>query len=204
MLHFAALFLFAHARELAPHITQRTCETTDYGSRVARHKVGKVGGKPREIMESNPPAEEQKEEHNASQRPVILLGVLKDIHNLGILILKHALERGGFRVVSAGAMLSQEEIIGAAVETGAKAVLVSSSYGMAALDAEGLRGKCEEAGLAGLLLYIGGNLAVTRQSRKWQEIEAEFKALGFDRVYQQDVMPAQVIADLRQDLGIAA
>ena len=151
-------------------------------------------------MESNP----QHEEQSALQQPVILLGVLKDIHNLGILILKHALERAGFRVVNAGAMLSQEEIIGAAIETGAKAVLVSSSYGMAALDAEGLRGKCQEAGLADLLLYIGGNLSVTRQSRKWQDIEAEFKALGFDRVYQQDVMPAQVIADLKQDLGIAA
>lgn len=136
--------------------------------------------------------------------PVVLLGVLKDIHNLGVLVLKHALERGGFRVVNAGAMLSQEELIGAAIETGARAVLVSSSYGMAVLDAEGFRGKCEEAGLAGLLLYIGGNLSVTRQARRWEDIEAEFKALGFDRVYPQDVRPTQVIADLRHDLGIAA
>jgi methylaspartate mutase sigma subunit len=135
---------------------------------------------------------------------VILLGVLKDIHNLGILVLKHALERAGFRVVNAGAMLSQEELINAAIETNAKAALVSSSYGMAALDAEGLRGKCDEAGLGGLLLYIGGNLSVTRQSRRWEDIEAEFKALGFDRVYPQDVKPAQVVADLTQDLHLAA
>jgi methylaspartate mutase sigma subunit len=135
-------------------------------------------------------------------RPVIILGVLKDIHNLGVLILKHALDRGGFHVVNAGAMLSQEELVGAAVETGAKAILVSSSYGMAALDAEGLRGKCQEAGLEDLRLYIGGNLSVSRQNRKWEDIEAEFKALGFDRVYQQDVMPGQVIADLKHDLGI--
>ena len=138
------------------------------------------------------------------QGPVILLGVLRDIHNLGILILKHALERGGFRVVNAGAMLSQAELIGAAIETGARAILVSSSYGMAALDAEGFRGKCEEAGLTGLLLYIGGNLSVSRQNRRWEDIEGEFKALGFDRVYQQDVMPARIIADLKCDLGIAA
>jgi len=137
------------------------------------------------------------------QGPVILLGVLKDIHNLGILILKHALERGGFHVVNAGAMLSQAELIGAAIETGAKAILVSSSYGMAALDAEGFRGKCEEAGLKDVLLYIGGNLSVSRQNRKWEDIEGEFKALGFDRVYQQNVMPAQFIADLKHDLGIA-
>ncbi|MFH1605429.1 MAG: methylaspartate mutase subunit S [Pseudomonadota bacterium] len=130
--------------------------------------------------------------------------MLKDIHNLGVLILKHALDRGGFHVVNAGAMLSQAELIGAAIETGARAILVSSSYGMAALDVEGFRGKCEEAGLKNILLYIGGNLSVTRQSRKWEDIEAEFKALGFDRVYQQDVMPAQVIADLRRDLALTA
>lgn len=143
-----------------------------------------------------------KTETPVDTRPVIILGVLKDIHNLGVLILKHALDRGGFHVVNAGAMVSQEELLGAAVETGAKAILVSSSYGMAALDAEGLRGKCEEAGLGGIKLYIGGNLSVSRQNRKWEDIEAEFKALGFDRVYRQDVMPVQVAADLRQDLGI--
>lgn len=135
-------------------------------------------------------------------RPVVMLGVLKDIHNLGVLILKHALDRAGFHVVNAGAMLSQEELVGAAVETGAKAILVSSSYGMAALDAEGLRGKCQEAGLDGLRLYIGGNLSVSRQNRQWSDIEAEFKAIGFDRVYRQDVMPAQIIADLQHDLGL--
>lgn len=141
---------------------------------------------------------------NAPEAPVVLLGVLKDIHNLGVLILKHALERGGFRVVNAGAMLSQEELIDAAVETDAKAVLVSSSYGMAALDAEGFRDKCEEAGLKDILLYIGGNLSVTRQNRKWEDIEAEFQALGFNRVYPQDVKPAQVIADLKHDLHVPA
>lgn len=140
----------------------------------------------------------------SNEGPVIVLGVLRDIHNLGVLVLKHALERGGFRVVNAGAMLSQAELIGAAIETGARAILISSSYGMAALDAEGFRGKCDEAGLNGMLLYIGGNLSVTRQNRKWEDIEAEFKALGFNRVYPQDVKPAQVIADLKRDCDVAA
>lgn len=135
-------------------------------------------------------------------RPVVLLGVLKDIHNLGVLILKHALDRGGFHVVNAGAMLSQAELVNAAVETHARAILVSSSYGMAALDAEGLRGRCQEAGLTDVLLYIGGNLSVSRQNRQWEDIEAEFKALGFDRVFPQNVMPVQVAAMLRQDLGL--
>lgn len=138
-----------------------------------------------------------------SEGPVVLLGVLKDIHNLGILVLKHALEGAGFRVVNAGAMLSQDEIVAGAIETSAKAVLVSSSYGMAALDADGLRGKCEEAGLRGILLYIGGNLSVTRQNRNWSDIEAEFRTLGFDRAYPQDVLPDQVVNDLRHDLELA-
>ena len=135
--------------------------------------------------------------------PVILLAVLKDIHNLGIVVLKHAISGAGFRVVNAGAMLSQEEIVAGAIETGARAILVSSSYGMAALDADGLRGRCDEAGLKGILLYIGGNLSVTQQSRKWEEIEAEFKALGFDRAYPQNVRPDEVVADLRHDLAFA-
>jgi hypothetical protein len=64
---------------------------------------------------------------------------------------------------------------GVAVETGARVILVSSSYGMAALDADGFRGQCDEAGLDGILLYIGGNLSVSRQNRRWEDIEAEFK-----------------------------
>ena len=135
--------------------------------------------------------------------PVILLAVLKDIHNLGVIVLRHAIASAGFRVVNAGAMLSQEEIVAGAIETGAKAILVSSSYGMAALDADGLRGKCDEAGLRGIVLYIGGNLSVTQQSRIWEEIEAEFSALGFDRAYPQNVRPDQVVSDLRRDLAVA-
>lgn len=137
-----------------------------------------------------------------SDRPVILLAVLKDIHNLGLLVLKHAIDAAGLRAVNAGAMLSQEEIVAGAVETGAKAILISSSYGMAAMDADGLRGRCDEAGLKKIALYIGGNLSVTQQGRKWDEIEAEFRALGFDRAYPQGVLPDQVVADLRHDLGL--
>jgi len=139
---------------------------------------------------------------HVDDRPVVLLAVLKDIHNLGVLVLKHALERAGLRVVNAGAMLEQEEIVAAAIETGARAILVSSSYGMAALDAEGFRGRCEEAGLGKVLLYIGGNLSVTRQRRRWEEIEAEFIRLGFDRAYPQDVVPDAVAADLKRDLRL--
>jgi len=140
---------------------------------------------------------------SSATRPVVVLAVLRDIHNLGILVLRHALEGAGFRVINAGAMLSPEEIIAATIEAAGDAILISSSYGMAALDAAGFRGKCEEAGLKDILLYIGGNLSVTQQSRPWPEVEAEFKELGFDGVYGPGTAPAGVIADLKRDLGIA-
>lgn len=136
------------------------------------------------------------------EKKTVVIGVLKDIHNLGVLVLKHALERAGFKVVNAGALLSQEDFIGAAIETNASAILVSSSYGHASIDCEGFREKCEEAGLKDILLYIGGNLTVTRQKQRWEDVEAVFRRLGFNRVYNQSVLPSQVIADLKQDLGI--
>lgn len=139
---------------------------------------------------------------SSASGPTVIVGVLRDIHNLGILVIKHALDRAGFKVVNAGAALTVEDFIAAAMETNARAILVSSSYGMAGLDAEGFREKCIETGLGNVLLYVGGNLAVTRQARDWAEIEAEFKALGFDRVYDQHVLPARVVEDLRRDLGL--
>jgi methylaspartate mutase sigma subunit len=139
-----------------------------------------------------------------SPRPAIVIGTLRDIHNLGVMVLRHALEKAGFKVVNAGSALSQEEFINAALETDAKAILVSSSYGHAAMDAEGFRDKCIEAGLDDVLLYIGGNLTVTRQSQAWEDIEAAFTAMGFDGIYNQETLPAEVVRDLERDLKIPA
>lgn len=50
----------------------------------------------------------------------------------------------GFNVVNLGVMVSQDEFINAAIETGAKAILVSSLYGQGELDCDGLREKCIE------------------------------------------------------------
>ncbi|MEE8442386.1 MAG: methylaspartate mutase subunit S [Dehalococcoidia bacterium] len=132
----------------------------------------------------------------------VVIGVLNDIHNLGVMVLRHALDKDGFKVVNAGAMLTHEDFIGAAIETSASALLVSSSYGHAAIDTEGLREKCVEAGLADIIIYIGGNLTVSRQKQSWDDIETTFKGLGFDRVYPQETLPTRVIADLKHDLNI--
>ena len=97
-------------------------------------------------------------------------------------------------------MVSQEEYINAAIETGADAIIVSSLYGHGELDCKGFRDRCNEAGLEGILLYAGGNLVVGKTP--FEEIEQRFKSMGFDRVYPPGTDPEVDIEDLKTDLGI--
>jgi methylaspartate mutase sigma subunit len=96
-------------------------------------------------------------------------------------------------------MVSQEEFIKAALETDAAAIFVSSLYGHAEIDCQGLRDKCREAGIGNILLYIGGNISVGR-CEDWKEVEAKFKKMGFDRVYEPGCLPSRFINDLKTDL----
>lgn len=57
-------------------------------------------------------------------------------------------------------MVSQDEYIDAAIETGADAIVVSSIYGHGDIDCLGLR----ERGIGDILLYVGGNLFVGKTS----------------------------------------
>ncbi|MBI3965459.1 MAG: methylaspartate mutase subunit S [Chloroflexi bacterium] len=133
----------------------------------------------------------------------IVSGVLgPDIHIIGNTILNHALRQAGFNVVGLGIFNSQEDFINAAIETNARAIMVSSLHGHGEIDATGFRVKCVEAGLKDILLYIGGNLVVGKQ--EWAEVERRFKALGFDRVYPPKTRPAEAISALREDLGLPA
>ncbi|MFC1945876.1 methylaspartate mutase subunit S [Chloroflexota bacterium] len=133
----------------------------------------------------------------------ILAGVLQDIHHLGIVIIKGALEQAGFKVVNLGGRVSQEEFIQAAVETDASAILLSTSTGHAEIECEGMREKCQEAGLDSILLYLGGNLVIDpRREQKWEDIEIRFKKMGYDRVYPPDCDIEIVVEDLKADLGI--
>ncbi len=134
--------------------------------------------------------------------PNIIIGALQDIHNFGVRVLTYSLQKAGFHVIDIGALLTQEDFIEAAIETDARAILVSSSYGHALIDCQGMREKCLEAGRGDILLYIGGNLVVSKQSRDWEEVERAFQKAGFNRVYPQSVTPAKVIEDLKQDLNL--
>jgi methylaspartate mutase sigma subunit len=130
----------------------------------------------------------------------LVLGVIgADVHAVGNRILDYALTRAGFKVVNIGVLATQEEFINAALETDADAILVSSLYGHGEIDCRGLREKCLEAGIGGILIYAGGNLVVGKQD--WSEVEKRFREMGFDRVYPPGTLPEEAIRDLECDLA---
>ncbi|MBO4991520.1 MAG: methylaspartate mutase subunit S [Firmicutes bacterium] len=136
-----------------------------------------------------------------SEKKKLVIGVIgADVHAVGIQILNHAFEEAGFDVTNLGVMVSQEEYIAAAVETAADAIMVSSLYGHGELDCRGLREKCDEAGLKDILLYVGGNIVVGKQP--FDEVEARFKKMGFNRVFGPGTSPEETIKALKEDLKI--
>ncbi len=121
-----------------------------------------------------------------------------DAHVIGTKVLSRALKDAGFNVVALGMQVSPEEFIRVAQETDARAILMSSLYGMAEMDLKGFKEKMQEAGLSEVLLYIGGILGIGRHDFKEDEIK--YKALGFDRVYPPETDLDVAIKDLRHDL----
>ena len=131
----------------------------------------------------------------------IVTGVIgADVHAVGNKILAFALEEAGFKVVNLGVMVSQEEFIEAAVETNADAILISSLYGHGEIDCNGLREKCDEAGLKEIPLLAGGNLVVGKQDFK--EVENRFLEMGFTKAYPPGTTVETCIADLNQLLRL--
>lgn len=135
------------------------------------------------------------------EKKKLVIGVIgADVHAVGIKILYHAFTDAGFDVTNLGVMVSQEEYIEAALETNADAIIVSSLYGHGELDCRGLRDKCDEAGLKGILLYVGGNIVVGKQP--FEEVKKRFEAMGFDRVFGPGTSPEETIASLKRDLKV--
>ncbi|MFB6311082.1 MAG: methylaspartate mutase subunit S [Salinirussus sp.] len=130
----------------------------------------------------------------------VVTGVIgSDVHSMGIQIIEYALEDAGFDVVSLGVQTPQREFIDAAIETDADALIISSVYGHARLDCDGLRDKCDEAGLEDILLYVGGNLAVSSETT-FEEARKEMRSQGFDRVYPSRADIPDMIEDLKADV----
>ena len=129
----------------------------------------------------------------------VVLGVIgADCHAVGNKIIDTYLSQHGFDIVNLGVMVSQDEFIDAAIESGAEAILVSSIYGHGEIDCMGLRERCIERGLSDIVLYIGGNLVVGK--REFSAIEAQFRNMGFDRVFKPSIDLATVVNLLEQDL----
>jgi len=134
-------------------------------------------------------------------KKTIVTGVIgADVHAVGNKILTYALEQAGFNVVNLGVMVSQEEYIEAAIETKADAILVSSLYGHGEIDCNGLREKCNEAGLKDIPLLVGGNLVVGKQN--FEDVEKRFAAMGFTKVYPPGTSIDTTISDLYKILGV--
>ncbi|WP_192360308.1 methylaspartate mutase subunit S [Mesorhizobium mediterraneum] len=134
----------------------------------------------------------------ASEFSVVLGVIGSDCHAVGNKIILSVLEQHDIGVVNLGVMVSQDEFIDAAIETGADAILVSSIYGHGEIDCLGFRDRCVERGLGEIVLYVGGNLIVGK--RDFTAIEELFKAMGFDRVFKPSVDLAMVAELLKADI----
>ena len=135
------------------------------------------------------------------EKKKLVLGVIgSDCHAVGNKILDYALSEAGFDVVNIGVLSPQEDFINAAKETNADVIIVSSLYGHGELDCQGMREKCDEAGLEGILLYVGGNIVVGKQN--WENVHARFTSMGFDRIYPPGTSVDTTIADLKKDLKL--
>ncbi len=129
----------------------------------------------------------------------IVLGVVgADCHAVGNKILERVFTDHGFHVVNLGVMVSQDEFIDAAIETNARAILVSSLYGQGELDCEGLRERCVERGLEDVVLYVGGNLVIGKTD--YAQTEQKFKNMGYDRVFRPDSDLAEAARVLHEDI----
>ncbi len=132
-------------------------------------------------------------------RASVVLGTVgSDAHVVGITLIEHALTEAGFDVTNLGAQTPREEFVAAAEAEDADVVLVSSLYGHAEQDCEGLHEGLFDAGLDPLT-YVGGNLAVGQT--EFETVRRRFRRLGFDRVFPADADFDDVVAALRADLG---
>jgi len=144
-------------------------------------------------------ADKQREDvmQDRKKSATLVIGVIgEDVHVVGMRILGYALSDAGFKVISLGAQVTQEEFIDAAIETKADAILVSSYSGHAESLASGFRDKCHEAGLDHITLLIGGYLLL--EQKPWKEVEEKYIGMGFDGVYPPGTTPTKVVEDLQQ------
>ena len=108
------------------------------------------------------------------KKSTLVIGVIgADCHAVGNKVLDRVFTAHDFRVINLGVMVSQDEYIDAAIETGADAIVVSSIYGHGDIDCLGLRERCIERGitLAATWWLVNMILPTSRpNSKRWVSI----------------------------------
>jgi len=131
-----------------------------------------------------------------------VLGVIgHDIHVVANRILAIGLAESGFRPHNLGTSNSVDDFVDAALETSARAVLVSSINGEGEEACRGIGTHFAAAGLADVLLYIGGNLVIGDRSS--DSVVRLFASYGFHRVFHRPATFRPLFEALRRDLGHA-
>jgi methylaspartate mutase sigma subunit len=129
----------------------------------------------------------------------VVLGVVgHDIHVVANRILEIGLAENGFCPYNIGTNNELDDFADAALETGARAVLVGSLNGEGESACVGIGDRFAAAGLADVLLYAGGNLVVGDQPS--ERVERLFIGYGFHRVFHRPPSLLAVFDALRQDL----
>lgn len=128
----------------------------------------------------------------------MVAGVGGDAHSVGLIVLRGIIFRAGFRVQYLGTQVGLAELCEAAA--GADAVLVSNMDGHARVYLRDLPNVQATHGVRRpQLWYLGGHPSLHADAESIDEL----RALGFDRVFPLYVRPAEVIATLDEDLGVA-
>jgi methylaspartate mutase sigma subunit len=147
------------------------------------------------------PAQDVNRGDDAAGRDVVLGVIGHDIHVVANRILAIGLAESGFRPHNLGTSNTVDDFADAALETGARAVLVSSINGEGEEACMGIGTRFAAVGLADILLYIGGNLVIGDRSS--DVVIRLFTSYGFHRVFHRPTTFRPLFEALRRDLGHA-
>ena len=142
-------------------------------------------------------------EKKTPNKSVVIGTIGSDCHTIVAWVLSESFKQAGYKVSFLGAVVPQEEFINAAIESDADAILCSSMYGMGAIDCEGMREKCIEAGIGDIILYVGGMpVADVDLAKDWTRVEKIFHDMGFNRCLPNTTPGPETVALLNKDLGL--
>jgi B12 binding domain len=96
-----------------------------------------------------------------------------DVHEFAKFLLDAAMDKAGARVIDAGVNRDPEDIVSAAVESAAEAIVITTHNGVARSFAQVLRAELDKAQLSDLPVFIGG---VLNEDIEGSEIPVDVRA----------------------------